>query len=247
MKRILFSLIIVFKKLLKKYFNSEDPNFPYYLIIAIASIIFAISIKIFYELAEGLTKDEFLVFDKTVTNFLIKIRTKNLTTFFLFITNLGDRLAYFILITIISLYLYFKNNLKIAFQIVFVLLLSSIANLLLKRAINRQRPFEEHLVFVDSLSFPSGHAMSAMAFYGFIIYLFLKFVSSVWAKIILIAICISMILLIGISRIYLGVHFPSDVVAGYIGGLVWLNFCVIVFNLLSLYRLNNKTGNEVHN
>ena len=109
-------------------------------------------------------------------------------------------------------------------QVASVLVLSSIVNLMLKRWINRQRPLGEHMVDVYTLSFPSGHAMSAMAFYSFLVYLIWRYVHRLWLKLGLTLLCALLIIGIGVSRIYLGVHYPSDIVAGYLGGLFWAAF-----------------------
>ncbi|HER41011.1 MAG TPA: phosphatase PAP2 family protein, partial [Salinimicrobium catena] len=118
------------------------------------------------------------------------------------------------------------------------------ANIALKRAFDRARPTIEHLVVVKTLSYPSGHAMSAMAFYGFLTYLVFQIKMKHWLRAILASIFIFLILAIGISRIYLGVHFPSDVAGGFIAGLIWVAFCVVLFNIIALLRLRkrNKDG-----
>src|SRR5690606_41164098 len=121
-------------------------------------------------------------------------------------------------------------------QTVLVLLPASISNTMLKRFIHRARSEIEHLVVVESLSYPSGHAMSAMAFYGFLIYIFSRLKMNWWLRKGIIFLLIVIILSIGISRIYLGVHFPSDIAGGYIAGLIWVFFCILLFNLGEVFR-----------
>src|SRR5690606_26451869 len=93
--------------------------------------------------------------------------------------------------------------------------------------------------------YPSGHAMSAMAFYGFLIFLTARYKMNYVLKVILILVFASLIFLIGLSRVYLGVHFPSDVIAGYIGGLIWVTFCAIVFDVIVLYRRRRERAGEI--
>ena len=83
--------------------------------------------------------------------------------------------------------------------------------------------------------------MSAMAFYGFLIFLVTKFNTHKVTKFLLIVILVVLVLSIGISRIYLGVHFPSDVAGGFIAGFIWIVFCVLVFDLIELFRRDPKT------
>tara|TARA_R110002050_G_scaffold112995_2_gene227532 strand:- start:62 stop:544 length:483 start_codon:yes stop_codon:yes gene_type:complete len=158
-------------------------------------------------------------------------------------TNVGDVYGYAIMfgIAILAAILYFKRW-KYILQTVFVLLLASLSNLMLKRFFDRARPGVEHMVVVETLSYPSGHAMSAMAFYGFIIYLFYRFQKRGFLKYLIIALLAIIILSIGISRIYLGVHFPSDIAGGYIAGLIWVFFCILLFNLVEVFRRDPKVG-----
>jgi undecaprenyl-diphosphatase len=77
-------------------------------------------------------------------------------------------------------------------------------------------------VHEHSFSFPSGHSVLAMAMYGVIVYKTYDKLRSVWARAALMAGALLMVLGIGVSRVYLGVHYPSDVVGGYFVGAVWL-------------------------
>ena len=113
--------------------------------------------------------------------------------------------------------------------------------MILKRFIDRARPSIEHLVSVETLSYPSGHAMSAMAFYGFLIYLFTQFKMNRILKVVAILFFAFLLLSIGISRIYLGVHFPSDIAGGFIAGLIWVIFCILLFNVIELFQRDPRT------
>jgi len=92
-------------------------------------------------------------------------------------------------------------------------------NAKLKLLFSRERPSWEHFTIVTDFSFPSGHAMNAAAFYGYIAICLLQ--SRFPYRKMTAVIFLSVIFLIGISRIYLGVHFPTDVVAGWAAGGVW--------------------------
>jgi undecaprenyl-diphosphatase len=157
-------------------------------------------------------------------------------------TNIGDVYGYLIVLAVFLLVslLVFKRW-KYVVQATLVLALATVSNMMLKRFIDRARPGIEHLVSVETLSYPSGHAMSAMAFYGFLIFLVTKFNINKVMKYVLILVLITLILSIGISRIYLGVHFPSDIAGGFIAGLIWVVFCVLVFDLIELFRKDPQT------
>lgn len=110
-------------------------------------------------------------------------------------------------------------------------------NLLIKQLFNRQRPKLWKLVAGEphTSSFPSGHAMLSLVIYGFIAYLLARhFRRWRWW---IVSLIIVLIALIGFSRVYLGIHWPTDIVAGQAAGLTWLMACLLN---LELYRYYNK-------
>lgn len=91
----------------------------------------------------------------------------------------------------------------------------ALINQILKRLVQRPRPNEFRIIEETGYSFPSGHSMASAAFYGFLIYLINKKLKNKKIKIALISALSILIILIGMSRIYLGVHYTSDVYAGF--------------------------------
>ena len=242
MKQRLASLIYWIKNLLISIFKKYDGRWAYIITSTITLALFIGGIKLFISLTETLKSTYLAESDTAISNYIADLRTPYLTNYFVFVTDLGDALGYlitFILCTIIF-YIAFKKWRYVA-QLAFVMVLALSSNLLLKRIINRARPDAEHLVSVETLSYPSGHAMMAMAFYGTLIFLISQFPIKKIYKILLITICLILILSIGISRIYLGVHYPSDIAGGFIAGFVWVVFCVIVFDLIQIFK-RDKTA-----
>ncbi|CAM3501103.1 phosphatase PAP2 family protein [Aequorivita lipolytica] len=242
MRQTLFAFIKNFRNFLWRIFHKDNPKLPYIIIIIVAFIIVVGGLNLFIELTETLKEEMLAQYDQQISHFITSFRTPSLTEYFIFMTNVGDIYGYLvvlILALIISL-VFFKNWRYIA-QTLLVLLLASISNTMLKRFIDRARPGVEHLVSVETLSYPSGHAMSAMAFYGFLIYLFYTFKMNSWLKYITIILLLFVILSIGISRIYLGVHYPSDIAGGYIAGAIWVFFCILIFNLVEVFRRDPNT------
>jgi undecaprenyl-diphosphatase len=94
----------------------------------------------------------------------------------------------------------------------------------LKRGIGRERPLLEHLVKEHSLSFPSGHSTAGMVLYGTILILVTIYVKNRYIKRSVQAVLTALIFVIGVSRIYVGVHFPTDVLGGFLLGGMWLCF-----------------------
>jgi undecaprenyl-diphosphatase len=237
MKKKIADFIEWIRKFVRDKFNSRNEELPYYITITIAIILFAVGLKVFIELTDELAENELEPYDTYVTNFVVSFRNSGLTSFFQFVTNLGDRYTYILVTLGLGVFFFIRvKNLKFTLQIITVLILASLSNIALKRIINRARPSLEHLVSVNTLSFPSGHSMSAMAFYGFLIYLCLRFKLNLLLRIVVITLLTVLILSIGLSRIYLGVHYPSDVAAGFVGGILWIALCAIVFNVIDLQR-----------
>jgi membrane-associated phospholipid phosphatase len=241
MKQKLRDFVRWLRKFIKQKFNYQSEELPYFISIGIAAIIFFFAIKIFLEITESLAENELEPYDSMIQDFIISLRTDWLTPFFQFVTHLGDQIAYLITSILLAAYFWIRSrNWSFSLQMITVLIVASLSNIVLKRAINRTRPSLEHLVDVNTLSFPSGHAMSAMAFYGFLIYLCIRFTMKKWVRVILVTILSLLIVSIGLSRVYLGVHYPSDVAAGFLGGLIWVAFSVVVFNLEDLLRKRKK-------
>ena len=242
MKQKLASLIYWIKSLLVKIFNKYDGRWAYIITTTIALALFIGGIKLFISLTETLKSTYLAESDTAISNYVASFRTPYLTSYFVFVTDLGDALGYvitFISCTIIF-YFTFKKWRYVA-QLAFVMVLALSSNLLLKQLINRARPDVEHLVTVETLSYPSGHAMMAMAFYGTLLFLISKFPIKRLYKALFITLCLILILSIGISRIYLGVHYPSDIAGGFIAGFVWVVFCVIVFDLIQIFKRDPAT------
>lgn len=229
---------------IRKQLSGENPDSPFYILILVAFVIFVAGTNLFVDLSEEISGKVLKNYDTEITDYIISFRTPALNDFFVFITDMGDVYAYIIMTTLAAALFFFKlRNKKFIFQLIGVLVLSALANIALKKAFDRARPTIEHMVVIKSLSYPSGHAMSAMAFYGFLTYLIFKIKMSKGLRALLTFVFIFLILSIGISRIYLGVHFPSDVAGGFIAGLIWVALCVVLFNIIDLLRQRKKRRN----
>jgi undecaprenyl-diphosphatase len=223
--------------------GERHQRLPYFLTAFIALIVFVLGMKLFVELTRTLETETLAYYDQLVTNYTLSQRNPMLTKYFKLVSDTGDVTGYLIVIILIAIVstLIFKKW-KFILQITSVLVLAFLSNTVLKKLINRARPGIEHLVTVKTLSYPSGHAMSSMAFYGLLIYLVYKSKLKAFMKTALISVLVLLILSIGISRIYLGVHFPSDVVGGFIAGFIWVVLCIFIFNLFEAFRKDSKTG-----
>lgn len=151
--------------------------------------------------------------DSFCYNFLISFKSEGLTNFFKIVTNLGSTWFIIILnIIILIAYLFLKKK-----EILIITInscLSAIFNNTLKVLIRRPRPSVLRLVEEKGFSYPSGHAMISLLFYVTVIVLINK--SNIKHKKIINASLVAIIILIGLSRIYLGVHYITDILGGYL-------------------------------
>ncbi|MEH6657170.1 phosphatase PAP2 family protein [Leeuwenhoekiella marinoflava] len=242
MRRSLFEFIYKLRNVLAQKFKQYNANLPYILTVTIALIIVIIGTNLFIELTDTLESETLSAWDTSVTDYVLSYRNPALTKYFMFVTDVGDLYGYLIVLGIffgVSFFVF--KRWKYVLQTTLVLALASVSNVILKRFIDRARPSIEHLVSVETLSYPSGHAMSAMAFYGFLIYLFTQFKMNTLLKFVSITVLTALLISIGISRIYLGVHFPSDIAGGFIAGFIWVIFCILLFNIIELFKRDPQT------
>ncbi len=194
------------------------------IIIILTLIILIITLRV-------ITTEELIIDTMAYNLFVEKLRSPNLNKVMLLVATLSNTPV--TVIFIIVLLILIKDK-KIALTIPANLLLITIINQILKLIIQRPRPIGYRLIEIGEYSFPSGHAMTSMALYGFLIYLSYKLIKNKNLKIFFITACILIIIIIGISRIYLGVHYCSDVLAGWSISIIYL---IIYINILKSYKI----------
>ena len=173
-------------------------------------IIFTISLFVFLVVSLCV----YLLFYNTIIYF----KNDNLTNFFKIITLFGGE---YVILLITFSFLFIKNK-KYFISLFVDMLLIILFNYFLKLFFLRERPINLMIINETGYSYPSGHSMIAVSFYGFILFLIWKMNIKKSYKYIFTILIIILIFLIGISRIYLGVHFPSDVIGGYSISLCYL-------------------------
>ena len=198
-------------------------------------IILFICLVGFLALAEDVFHKEIMNGDiigyKLISTFLI---SDFATPIAKFITNFGG--AIFLIALTIILIIVIKNK-KIGLSIFLNLSFVTILNQLLKRILQRPRPNEFRIIEETGYSFPSGHSMVSMAFYGYLIYLIYKYVKNKYIKWGLITLLSILIVSIGTSRIYLGVHYTSDVLGGF---LIAVSYLIIYISGVNKFLIEKK-------
>lgn len=196
-------------------------------------IILLILTLILFIIIYLLKVDKLNWFDQSIYNFISSFHCNLLTLFFKFITKFGSFTYIFIFIIVILIFI--KDKLLSAL-ISINSLIGAFINKVLKSIFVRPRPDVLRLVEQGGYSFPSGHAMASTIFYGMLIYLIYKSDINSKFKHIIISFLIILILLIGISRIYLGVHYASDIIAGYLVSIIYLIIFISFINKVVLKK-----------
>lgn len=148
------------------------------------------------------------------------------------ITDLGYGVNISILLIILSVLLSYFRNYKEAILLNLTTNSALIASTFLKELFHRGRPaLEYHLVKVSEYSFPSGHALIAVCFYGTLVFIIFRLVNNNRLKYLLLSILVLLIIFIGLSRVYFGVHYPTDVMGGFLLGIFINLFWIKIYNL----------------
>lgn len=202
------------------------------------AICFSIAFIIFFALLILLKLNIIYSLDAFVYNHISSIICIPVTAFFLFITTLGGE---YVLIAVTAIMLAFFRKNRFSILISLNLLITFLLNVSLKLIISRPRPPIENMIRqVDGYSFPSGHSMCSMVFFGTICYLICLYAKPSKLKSFLIILISTLIILIGFSRIYLGAHYFSDVLAGFSLGIAILS----IFSYL--YKQKNYNFDNIN-
>ncbi len=202
-------------------------------------ILFLILLLLFIVLTWTILKTEPFWLDQKISLFIESIRNPQMTVLFKWITNLVSVPA----LVVVCLLIYGnKSTRKDGNIIVLNLAVVATLNSLLKLVFARDRPTGISLIQETGYSFPSGHSMISMAYFGLFIYLIYHSHFSAkkrWSMILLLSF---LIFLIGISRIYLGVHYPSDVIGGFFLSVAYL---ILFTHIVFIYRRKRKCKNDI--
>jgi membrane-associated phospholipid phosphatase len=195
-------------------------------------IIAASAICIFYFLAEEILHRETITLDATILQSLESWHSPLLDKIEIAITFLGEPEVLTFWCVTFSIFSLSQRKWAATITIVVLAAGGISLNHLLKNIFSRARPeLWNHIIEVNNYSFPSGHAMTSLIIYGFLGYWFSQKYFQ-WRSLI-ISITVLLISAIGFSRLYLGVHWPTDIIAGYAAGILWLLACIFSLELLN--------------
>lgn len=204
--------------------------------IAVGLLISLFVFYFFWEMSETVLKKEVFLFDSSISLFFYNLRNPILTTVMQFLSAIGMN-GILILSSLIFVFFYWKNQKRAAILFTVIIGGGGILNMILKFITARPRPSFEPLAIEHFYSFPSGHSMNSFIFFMTIAYFYYHFTRKKKSSLFVFFIATPVIFGIGISRIYLGVHYPSDVLAGFSAGLLWLIFVLVIDKTIVFFRL----------
>lgn len=190
--------------------------------LIVVLILFILALIIFTVVAYGVFKLQYQQFDFVVFDKISGLVGPKMTSFIRVITFFGNHMFLIPANLILVIFFLIRKHRWYSIKVPVVALGGVLLMFVLKELFNRPRPLIPLLEPVKGLSFPSGHAMMSVSFYGLLIYLVWENVQNRAAKWSLTIFLVLFILLIGFSRIYLRLHYFSDVIAGFSAGIIWL-------------------------
>ncbi len=193
--------------------------------LTVGVVVGLIAVGVFAAFAAAVASGVTQRFDEGTLRWLARQRTPARDEIMLDITSLGNGIVLVTVVAVSCVFLWQTRHRWSVYLLLIGVIGGDLLNQLLKELFERPRPSAVvHIDTVSSPSFPSGHAMTSLIVYGSVAYLVGRLEPTPRMRRTTWCFAILIILLIGISRIYLGVHYPSDVLAGFMAGLAWLAF-----------------------
>lgn len=181
--------------------------------------------------------------DQRFSNWLHEHATPGLTTFFENVTRLGNLTTLIVVVAVAAAVLWRQRRIADLQLLLLASIGAEVITVGLKLGFQRQRPFfADPLATESTFSFPSGHASVSLAVYGTLGFIVGRHLRDRRAQLAVLAGAALLILLIGFSRLYLGVHFLSDVIAGFSLGIAWVSLCIVLLQLRLRLRARGQTS-----
>ncbi|MHB1347335.1 MAG: phosphatase PAP2 family protein [Candidatus Humimicrobiaceae bacterium] len=224
-----------FFNFIKCRFNINKKNGLY---LTLGTVVSSIFFFIFFNFTEDIfDESSLMIFDRNVIEIIESIRTPFLNKIMAFITYTGNSYTIAISFFMILVLLIILKKRRYLYALFISISSSAVFVTLIKNIIGRQRPpIENALIVLEDFSFPSGHSYMAVAFYGMIIYFIFDLLKKNKIKFIILAAGIIFILILGFSRLYLGVHWPSDIFAGLAAAIALITAIITILEIKERFQ-----------
>jgi len=180
------------------------------------------SLVLFSWLADEVLRKHTDRFDDTVRSVVHDFASPGLTALMRFVTNLGDWQVVMTATLLLFCYLWYRRDNTHILVALVTMVGAGILDASMKLAFHRTRPDPFFIPKPSTYSFPSGHALISLCFYGLVAGTLAHDMPAKWQRVLTWSAASLLVVMIGLSRVYLGVHWPSDVIAGYAAALIWM-------------------------
>jgi undecaprenyl-diphosphatase len=206
--------------------------------LVIGLVVVTLGAAVFAGIARAVVRGQTQQFDEAILRFMGTHGAAWLDTAALEVTALGARVVVYMVVLVASAFLWHTRHHYSAALLWVAVIGSGLINTVLKISFNRPRPdvFPWRTQHVGLASFPSGHAMTSIVVYGTLAFLIVRLAPTRLLKRVTWIVAILVILLVGLSRLYLGVHYPSDVLAGFVIGAAWAVTCALGIEAVRYFR-----------
>lgn len=223
---------------LADFLRARARDVPRYLIGALLALaVIGLALWAFVEIVEGFINEETLYrIDGFVRDTAERIATPNVAIAMARVTNFAAPVLVVVVSLGLAAYFAIRRLWEYLIMLALAIGLGEILLYALKVAFNRARPTAGTMHDGFGASFPSGHSFTALVLYGLLAYLVWQITNNVWARTIAVVFAVGTTLGVGFSRLYLGVHWLTDVLGGYAAGVAWLVFSIALVRFLEARR-----------
>ena len=206
--------------------------------LTVGLVVLISSVFTFSVIAENVVNGNgFTIADVKIAQWLHAHSTPLLTQCLLVVTHLHDPISISLMVVLLSSFLIWKKKWYEFIAILLVVPGGMLLNLLIKEMFQRARPiFEQPFIMLTTYSFPSGHVAATTLFYGMLAALLISKTQTRIQSAFIVVIALAMIILVAFSRLYLGAHYFSDVLAAFFEGTAWLALCLTAVHTYRVYR-----------
>lgn len=233
---LFMSIVVVYLYRWVNYFVQKNKRFTdeYQVYPLIANLI---SIYVFAKILESVTMGErILRLDRYIDQYIQGIRFEWLTKFFFLITNFATPANLFIIALGLTIYFAYKHRWYYELLLPISLIGGAVSTVFIKFLVEQERPVFS-LIRVYDFSFPSGHATLSTIFFLLMIYFFYRKIERRWLRVVYVSLNIGALIIVSFSRVYLDVHWFSDVIAGFALGVFWVSLAMIGLEFFKVMEL----------
>ena len=216
--------------------------------LTVGTVTLIVAGLLFGIIAENVASgDTFTIVDAQIAQWLHAHSTPVMTQCLLILTHLHDPVTISFMVALLVSFLIWKKRWYEVLTVLLVVPGGMLLNLLVKQAFQRARPsFDQPLVMLTTYSFPSGHVAATTLFYGMLAALLISQTYTCGRAALILLLAFSMVIMVAFSRMYLGAHYLSDVLAAFLEGIAWLALCLTIIHTYRVYRETKKRQRKRH-